>query len=163
MEQVQKQESLEPQASAETKGKRSFWQRRPVVVVGTAVLFGLLFLGLRYLAEALTHEWTDDAFLDSSIVSIAPKVPGQVKKVHAKSNQAVKAGDLLLEIDPRDLAVQVDQKRAAVESARANVTLFKAVVELSRTQVATAEATAQQSSAEAAASRSEEHTSELQS
>src|ERR1039457_2151026 len=104
MEQVQKQESLAPQESAETKGKRSFWQRRPVVVVGTVVLFGLLFFGLRYLAESLTHEWTDDAFLDANVISIAPKVPGQVKKVHVKNNEAVKAGDLLLEIDPRDLA-----------------------------------------------------------
>ena len=98
---------------------------------------GCSFFGLRYLAESLTHEWTDDAFLDANVISIAPKVAGQVKRVHVKNNQAVKAGDLLVEIDPRDLAVQLDQKRAAVESARANVVLLKAAVELSRTQVAT--------------------------
>jgi membrane fusion protein (multidrug efflux system) len=108
---------------------------------------------LRYLAESLTHEWTDDAFLDANVISIAPQVAGLVKRVHVKNNQAVKAGDLLLEIDPRDLAVQLDQKRAAVESARANVVLLKAVAELSRTQVATAEATAKQSAAEAAAAQ----------
>src|ERR1035441_7401097 len=101
---------------AAAEGKRSFWRRRPVVVVGMLVLFGLLFFGLRYLAETLTHESTDDAFLDADVISIAPKVPGQVKKVHVNSNQAVKAGDLLLEIDPRDLAVELDQKRAALES-----------------------------------------------
>ena len=134
-------------------GKSSFWRRPPVIVVGTAVLFALLFFGLGYLAEALTHEATDDAFLDSTIVSIAPKVSGQVKNVAVRSNQRVKAGDLLLEIDPRDLAVQLDQKRAAVDSARANVALSKAVVELSRTQVATAEATAKQSAAEAGAAQ----------
>ena len=138
---------------AASGGKASFWRRKPVVVVGTLILFGLLFFGLRYLAEAITHEWTDDAFLDCTIVSIAPKVPGQVKKVPVKSNQAVKAGDLLVEVDPRDLAVQLDQKRAALESARANVTLLKAVVELSRTQVASAEATAKQTAAEADASQ----------
>jgi multidrug resistance efflux pump len=66
-------------AAAEAKG--SFWRRSPVIVVGTGVLFGLLFLGLRYLAESLTHESTDDAFLDANVISIAPKVPGQVKKV----------------------------------------------------------------------------------
>src|ERR1039458_3565110 len=153
MEQVQMQESLAPQASAETKGKRSFWQRRPVVVVGTVALFGLLFFGLRYLAESLTHEWTDDAFLDANVISIAPQVAGQVKRVQVKNNQAVKAGDLLLEIDPRDLAVQLDQKRAAAESARANVVLLKAVAELSRTQVASAEATAKQTAAEADAAQ----------
>ena len=74
--------------------KRSFWRRRPVVVVGTLVLFGLLFCGLLYLAESLTHESSDDAFLDADVVSIAPKVPGQVKRVHVQNNQAVKAGDL---------------------------------------------------------------------
>jgi membrane fusion protein (multidrug efflux system) len=153
MEQVQKQESLEPQASAETEGKRSFWQRRPVVVVGTVVLFGLLFFGLRYLAESLTHEWTDDAFLDANVISIASQVAGQIKRVQIKNNQAVKAGDLLLEIDPRDLAVQLDQKRAAAESARANVVLLKAMAELSRTQVASADATAKQAAAEAEAAQ----------
>ena len=151
MEQAQKQESVAPHESVETNGKRSFWQRRQVIAIGTLVLFGLLFYGLRYLAESLTHEWTDDAFLDANVISIAPKVPGQVKRVHVKNNQSVKAGDLLLEIDPRDLAVQLDQRRAAVESARANVVLLRAMVELSRTQVATAEATAKQSAAEAAA------------
>ena len=109
--------------------------------------------GLRYLAESLTHEWTDDAFLDANVISIAPQVAGQVKRVQIKNNQAVKAGDLLLEIDPRDLTVQLDQKHAAAESARANVVLLKAAVELSRTQVATAEATAKQSAAEADAAQ----------
>src|ERR1017187_3320575 len=131
MEQAQKEPGEAPAFSpsdgarqgAAAEAKRSFWRRRPVVVVGTLVLFGLLFLGLRYLAEAFTHESTDDAFLDANIISIAPKVPGQVKQVPVKSNQAVKAGDLLVEIDPRDLAVQLDQKRAAVDSARANVAL----------------------------------------
>ena len=62
MEQARKEhgEALTPALSpsdgaregAATEGKRSFWRRRPVVVVGTLVLFGLLFYGLRYLAEA---------------------------------------------------------------------------------------------------------------
>jgi membrane fusion protein (multidrug efflux system) len=122
-----------------------------VVVVGTLVLFGLLFLGLRYLAEGLTHESTDDAFLDGDVISIAPKVPGQVKKVPVKSNQTVKAGDLLVEIDPRDLAVQLEQKRAALNAARANLDLLKANFELRRAQIGTAEATTKQSTAEVAA------------
>jgi membrane fusion protein (multidrug efflux system) len=161
MEQAQKErgEALTPARSPSdgaregeaAEAKRSFWQRRPVVVVGTLVLFGLLFLGLRYLAEGLTHESTDDAFLDGDVISIAPKVPGQVKKVPVKSNQTVKAGDLLVEIDPRDLAVQLEQKRAALNAARANLDLLKANFELRRAQIGTAEATTKQSTAEVAA------------
>jgi membrane fusion protein, multidrug efflux system len=151
MEQAQKQEPRATQESADAKGKRSFWQRRPVVVVGTLMLFALLFCGVRYLAVGLTHESTDDAFLDANVISIAPKVPGQVKSVPVKSNQAVKAGDLLVEIDPRDLAVQLEQKRAALTAARANLDLLKANFELRRAQIGTAEATTQQSAAEVAA------------
>jgi membrane fusion protein (multidrug efflux system) len=151
MEQAQKQEPGAAEENAGTKTKRSFWRRRPVAVVGTLVLFGLLFLGLRYLAEGLTHESTDDAFLDANVVSLAPKVPGQVKKVCVENNQAVKAGDLLVEIDPRDLAVQLEQKRAALNAARANLDLLKASFELRRTQISTAEATTKQSTAEVAA------------
>jgi membrane fusion protein (multidrug efflux system) len=161
MEQAQKErgEDLTPARSPSdgaregvaADGKASFWRRRPVVVVGTLVLFGLLFLGLRYLAEGLTHESTDDAFLDGDVISIAPKVPGQVKKVPVKSNQTVKAGDLLVEIDPRDLAVQLEQKRAALNAARANLDLLKANFELRRAQIGTAEATTKQSTAEVAA------------
>ena len=153
MEQAEKQVPLASPDIAAGKQKRSFWQRRLVIVVGMVGIFALLFYGLGYLAESLTHEWTDDAFLDADIVSVAPKVPGQVKEVHVQNNQAVKAGELLVEIDPRDLAVQLDQKRAALESARANVILFKAETELTRTQVATAEASAMQSVAEAGAAR----------
>jgi membrane fusion protein, multidrug efflux system len=140
------------EAKEETSAaKPSFWQRRLVIIVGTAALFALLCFGLRQLALGLTHETTDDAFLDASIVSIAPKVPGRVKAVHVMDNQVVKAGEVLLEIDPSDLAVVREQKRAALSAARANLGLLKANIELRRAQIATAEATAKQSAAEVAA------------
>ena len=151
MEPTQKQDSLAPTENAGANGKRSFWQRRPVIVVGTVVLFGALFLGLRYLAASHTHEWTDDAFLDADIVSIAPKVGGQVKQVRVRNNQVVKAGDLLVEIDPRDLAVLLEQKRAAWKAAQASLELLKANFELRQTQIGTAEATTKQSTAEVGA------------
>ena len=151
MESTQKQESVTPPEGPGTSGKRPFWQRRPVIVLGSVVLFGLLFYGLRYLAESLTHEWTDDAFLDADIVSVAPKVGGQVKQVHVRNNQVVKAGELLVEIDPRDLAVLLEQKRAALKATQASLELLKANFELRRTQIGTAEATTKQSTAEVAA------------
>ena len=122
-----------------------------MVVIGTAVVFALLYFGLGYLAESLTHETTDDAFLDAHIVALAPKVAGRVKQVLVKDNQTVKAGDLLVQIDPRDLAVQLEQKRSALDAARANLEVLKASLELRRAQVDTAQAATKQGSAEAAA------------
>jgi membrane fusion protein, multidrug efflux system len=111
----------------------------------------LFFLGLHYVGESFTHESTDDAFLDATVVAIAPRVPGQVKKVYVAPNQPVKKGDPLLDLDPRDHEVQLAQKKAAQAAAEANVKLLESAIALFGTQVATAEATAKQSEAQVAA------------
>ena len=139
-------------ADAARSTKTPFWRRAGVIVSGTVALGGLLFVGLGYLAESLTHETTDDAFLDGNVIAVAPKVSGQVKQVRVTDNQSVRAGELLLEIDPRDLQVALDQKQAAVTAAQANVGLLKATLDLFRSEIATAEATAKQTAAEAGAS-----------
>lgn len=156
MDEVQKETTAlpakGPEAETPGKGKTAFWRRPVVIVIGTVVLGTALFFGLGYLVESLTHESTDDAFLEGGVVAVAPKVAGQVKKVYVKSNQRVEAGQLLLEIDPRDLQVALDQKKAAVTSAEANVGLLKATLDLFRSEIAAAEATAKQTAAEAGAS-----------
>ena len=70
-----------------------------VIVIGGATLF----FYLRYKA---THITTDDAFIDGHIHTIASKVKGTVKRIYVKDNQAVKKGDMLLEIDPADYEVR---------------------------------------------------------
>lgn len=124
-----------------------------VIIVGTVLLCGVIFLVAGYLAETFTRESTDDAFLDADYVSLSPRISGQVAQVYVSSNQKVHAGEAIAEIDPRDFQVQVDQKQAALKSAQANVDLLLASVELFRTQIGSAEATAKQSAAEAAASQ----------
>ncbi len=138
--------------TAATTAKISLWRRLPVLITGTVLLAFLLIFGLRYLVEGFTHETTDDAFLDADIVSIAPKVAGLIEAVHVVDNQSVTQGQLLVEIDARDLQVELERKRAAVKAAQANVELIKATIDLFRSQIAAAEATAQQTAAEAAAS-----------
>ena len=131
--------------------KPSFWKRRPVIVIGTVLLAGLFFLGLHFVAEGFTRESSDDAFLSANVVALAPKVAGQVSKVCVNDNQRVKAGNLLVEIDPRDFEIQVAQRKAALVAAEANVKLIESSISFLGTQVATAEATLKQSEAEAAA------------
>jgi membrane fusion protein, multidrug efflux system len=152
------EQTLKPTPPAQVAGdeqrvKRSFWKRRPVIALGTCALAGLFLFGLRYLAESFTHESTDDAFLSADVVSLAPQVAGQVTRVLVEDNQRVNAGDLLLRIDPRNFEVQVEQKKAALASAEANVQLLIASVQLLGTQVGTAEATVKQSEAEAEADK----------
>jgi membrane fusion protein, multidrug efflux system len=73
----------------------------------TAVLAALLFFGLSYLIFALTHESTDDAFIAAHVVSVAPRVAGQVAAVHVLDNAMVRSNELLVEIDPATYAITV--------------------------------------------------------
>ena len=109
----------------------------------------LLYFGIGYLADIFTHESTDDAFIAGHIVSVSPRVAGQVAVVHVKDNQFVHANDLLLEIDPADFAITVAQKQAAAVSEEANLRTIIAAYQLMRTKVATAEATARKSQSDA--------------
>lgn len=132
-----------------------FWTRRPVILVGAALLALLIFPGFEYLATTLTHETTDNAFLDGDIVSIAPKLAGNVTRVYVEENQPVKAGDPLVDIDARDYDAQLAQKKAQQEAAEANTKLIRASFDMLRSQVETAAAKARESDAEAAADKAE--------
>ncbi|MEI9863292.1 MAG: HlyD family secretion protein [Limisphaerales bacterium] len=115
----------------------------------TVVLAVLLFIGLDYLLVALTHESTDDAFIAGHVVSIAPRVGGQVSAVHVLDNQMVHSNDLLVEIDPADYAITVAQKEAAASSQDANFRTVIAAYELMHSKVATAAASARKAKADA--------------
>ena len=43
---------------------------------------------------------TDDAFIDTQVLAVSARVPGQVIAVPVTDNQAVSAGDVLVRIDP---------------------------------------------------------------
>src|SRR6516162_505614 len=86
----------------------------------------LLFFGLDYLITALTHESTDDAFIAAHVVSIAPRVAGQVAAVHVLDNQMVHSNDPLLEIDPADYSTSVTQKQATADQSRADAEATRA-------------------------------------
>src|SRR5438094_6880368 len=89
--------AVEATKSADQKTKpKALWP----LWAATVALGVLWYLGLSYLAGTLTHESTDDAFIDGHIVSIAPKVSGQVSAVHMTDNELEKKGNLLGETDP---------------------------------------------------------------
>jgi membrane fusion protein (multidrug efflux system) len=115
------------------------------------VLAILLYLGLALLVDTLTHESTDDAFIAGHIVSIAPRIAGQVSAVHILDNQLVRSNDLLIEIDPSDYATTLEQKQAAGNSANSNFKAAIAGYNLMGVKIATAKATAKESEADAAA------------
>lgn len=87
-------------------------------VAAGLVILALAF-GIPYFVHFLSHESTDDAFIDGNIVAISPRVAGHVTRVYVEDNQKVRAGDLMVELDPSDFTTRLDAAKAALESARA--------------------------------------------
>ena len=78
-------------------------------------------VALLWWLHARKFEDTDDAQVDGYITAVSSRVPGTVVRVLVEDNQAVKRGDLLVELDTADLEVAVAQAGAAAAQAEAAV------------------------------------------
>lgn len=88
----------------------------------------------------LSHEDTDNSYLEADITSIAPKVQGFVEKMLIQDNQQVKIGDTLFILDNRDYKMKVQEAEAALRNAEASVGFISANVSSAGANVSTADA-----------------------
>ncbi len=115
----------------------------------------LAALGFIALATLRWDEWvgsaviqtTNDAYVRAELTRLSSRVAGEVLTVAVKDFQRVKAGDLLVQIDPADYQAQVAQAEAGVAGAQAAFDNLANQVELQYATIAQGEA--QQVSAEA--------------
>jgi membrane fusion protein (multidrug efflux system) len=110
---------LEPNQASEVPRQRMAerWSNpgyRKLMLGGAAAL---LVLATALFLYYHNRESTDDAEVDGHITPIASKIYGTVAEVLVDDNQPVKAGQVLVRIDPRDYQVKVDQARAALALA----------------------------------------------
>ena len=88
-------------------------KKKLILVLIAGLVIGGIFLAV-YVINGFTRIGTDDAYITGRIHNIAPKIPGTIKAVHIEDNQSVKKGDVLVEIDPVDYELKVDEARATV-------------------------------------------------
>jgi membrane fusion protein (multidrug efflux system) len=104
----------------ENKEKKSSKNKVFAIVLSVLVAVGAIFGVTKYI-HGLHHEQTDDAQVEADINPIIPKVSGYVSRLLVDENQHVKAGDTLVVLDDRDLALRVVQAEAALENAKASL------------------------------------------
>ena len=114
-------ESNEHQSVRNSKKVKRF------IILGVVVAIGLTALFL-YRGYAKTHVSTDDAFVDGSVHMIAPRVAGTVAQILVSDNQWVKAGDLLVTLDPEPFQKAVDEAAAFMRSEEGRLTEARARV-----------------------------------
>jgi membrane fusion protein (multidrug efflux system) len=130
--------------------------RRPPAVLLVAAVLTLLGLGWGYrkFSFARSHVETDNAQVDGHITPVAPKVQAFVNQVLVEENQVVHAGDTLVRLDPRDLALKLAQAEAdyatALTAVGSGARTGAAQAQFAATQAQAQSAQATVSSAEAA-------------
>ncbi len=106
---------------AETKSRKKIL---PIILM-LIVIAGVGY-GLTQYIYSLHHETTDDAQVDGDIFPVNARIPGYVNEIRFKENQPVSKGDTLVLIDDRDLELKMEQAKAALDNAVANVAVMKA-------------------------------------
>jgi membrane fusion protein (multidrug efflux system) len=104
-----------------------------------------------------SYESTDDAQIEGHLNGISSRISGTVTAVHFENNQMVAAGEVLVELDPRDYQVSLEQAKASMGLAASQLTAERPNVPIIQTSnesvVATSEANISQ--AEAAVAQAE--------
>ena len=104
-------------------------KRRPFVILGIIALVAFVGVG-GYALMTMGRVTTDDAQVAADMVPVAARVGGAVARVHIHENQAVKRGELLIELDAADMQARVQQSAAEVATAQAQAQVAEAQVEI---------------------------------
>ena len=118
-----------PEKKLEQKPGKSLLRRlgeHPIkLVIFLVILTVAGIAGYRFWNYLESYESTDDAQIDGDIYSVTSRIEGTIKAVYVEDNQQVKAGQLLVELDPSDYNVSLEQTRAALNESRTQVAVAR--------------------------------------
>ncbi|MCY4487172.1 MAG: HlyD family secretion protein [Deltaproteobacteria bacterium] len=85
----------------------------------TAIAMLLIVAGVGgWIWSSLGYITTDDARVKADIVTISTEVPGRIGALHKDEGDAVKPGEVMVELDTRGIRIRIEQHKAAVDYAR---------------------------------------------
>jgi multidrug resistance efflux pump len=104
--------------------------RRRVLLVLSAIALALVL----YWASGYVFAYTDDAYVTSDFVNVAPYVSGRIVSVNIVDNQAVTKGMVLAEIDPTPFQLALNEKQAKKTEAEAQLAVDRDVIAATQAQ-----------------------------
>jgi multidrug resistance efflux pump len=104
---------------------RSGMSYRRRILVTLLVLCGIVLL---WYGSGYVFTYTDDAYLTSDLLSVAPQVTGPVVSVSVQDDEAVPAGAPLFAIDPQPFQYELDRSTAEMAQAQAQLPIDRALL-----------------------------------
>jgi membrane fusion protein (multidrug efflux system) len=111
-------------------------RKKMAIIVLTAIAILGVIVAYFYTQYKATHITTDDAFIDGNIHTIASKVTGTVKRIYIESNQFVKKGEILVELDPADYEAKLNEASSGVGAEKAKLLEAKTRIDVSKSKLA---------------------------
>ena len=124
-----------PSVEQRSKSLRTDFSSRPglkrslvVGVLGILVVAAVLIFGVPWIRLSLNTVSTDDAYVNGHVTFVAARVSGQIARVLVDDNNRVHKGDLLAQLDKEPFEDAVAVKKAAVDTATADLQAATAAV-----------------------------------
>jgi membrane fusion protein, multidrug efflux system len=139
---VEGDEESEPSDPKNSAGRRGFLRKRPVILVLALVAVAVLCaVGMHFWNYLQSYQWTDDAEIDGHLDAVSTRINGTVVHVYVENTYHVKKGQPLVDLDPRDYQVAVENARANLAEAVQGVSAAQQSHDLSVANLAAAVAT----------------------
>ncbi len=130
-------------ADAKTEKPSNTKGRTRAFTIFFVVLLVLAVGGLLYWLHVRQFEETDDAEIEAHLNPVTARIDGTITRVYADNNQTVKAGDPLVDLDPRDLQVTLDQTQAQLAQAHSIIGEQEPNISITQVQSSTSISTAE--------------------
>ena len=131
---------VKAEAPKEERKRGGGLRRLLIVLVAAAALGGAAWYGHSWWTDGRFLVSTDDAYVGADMAVLSPKVTGYVQSVPVSDNQAVKAGDPIVVIDPGDYELALRSAQAKIDTQDASIERIRAQRAAAVEQVSEAEA-----------------------
>ena len=128
---MEEQKEIQEVQNEETKKENKPFKRYIAIIAVILVICGVAYL----VRDSLMYQSTDDAYVETTTVQVAPRVSGQVMEVYITDNQQVKEGDKIAKIDSVDYEVAYAQADARYQRILLNQQNAQANFKASQTNI----------------------------
>jgi membrane fusion protein, multidrug efflux system len=124
-------------------------KRVAIALTAIAIVAVAGYYGWNWYDRSRSVQVTDDAYVRGEITAISPRVTGYATEVLVDDDIRVKAGQVIVRIDPRDFRVAVEKAQAALDQAKALLSQITAQRELQNSKITAADAALRSAEAQA--------------